>query len=140
MSLRRAVVGFITASCLFLLVEVVYEHRKVVGERPIALAPVVVCILAILVSLWAFSKWQPQAQKALQVVSVLLLLVGLAGTYFHNAERLKGEHHEEHEAIEHGEKKEHGEEEHTSPLEPLALSGMGILGLIVTYPRWQQEE
>ena len=140
MSLRRALVGFLAASCLFLLVEVLYEHREVVGEKPIALAPAVVCALAILASLWAFAKWQPQAQKALQVVSVLLLLVGLAGVYFHNAERLKGEHHEEHEAVEQGEKEEHGEEEHAPPLAPLALSGMGVLGLIVTYPNWRREE
>lgn len=137
MSLHRALVGFLAASCLFLLVEVVYEHREVIGERPIALAPAVVCVLAVLVSLWAFAKWQPQAQKALQVVSVLLLIVGLAGIYFHNAERLKGEHHEEHEASEH---KEGHEEKHAPPLAPLALSGMGILGLIVTYPKWRQEE
>jgi predicted RND superfamily exporter protein len=141
MSLRKALVGFLAASCLFLFVEVLYEHREIVSERPIAFAPLVVSALAVLVSLWAFAKWQPQAQKALQVVSVLLLLVGLAGIYFHNAERLKGEHHEEeHEAVEHGKGESHGEGEHTPPLAPLAFSGMGILGLIVTYPHWRQEE
>ncbi len=56
MSLRRALVGFLTASCLLLLIEVAYEHQEVVGERPIALAPMIVCVLAILVSLWASAK------------------------------------------------------------------------------------
>lgn len=64
-------------------------------------------------------------------MSVLLSLVKLGGIYFHNLERLKGEHHEEHKAIEHGERKEHGKGEEHIP--PLALSGMGILGLIAAY-------
>jgi len=140
MSLRRALVGFLAASCLFLLIEVLIEHREVFGERPIAWAPIVVCALTILTSFWAFAQWQPKARKALQVVSVLLLLVGLSGVYFHNADRLKGEHREEHEVIEHGEKEGGGDEHAPPPLAPLALSGMGILGLIATYPHWRQEE
>ncbi len=143
MSLRRALVGFVAAGCLLLLVEVLIEHREVLGEKPIAWSPIVVCGLALLVSLWAFAQWQPLAQKALQIASVLLLLVGIGGLYFHNAGRLgleREEHKAEtHEAAEHGEHEE-GEEHHAPPLAPLAISGMGVLGLMATYPKWQREE
>lgn len=142
MSLRRALVGFMAAGCLFLLVEILIDHREVFGEKPVAWMPIIVCSLALLASLWAIAQWQPSAQKALQVASVLLLLVGLAGLYFHNAERLKGKVHEaeEHEVVEHGKGGGHSEEHHAPPLAPLALSGMGVLGLMATYPKWQGEQ
>lgn len=142
MSLRRALVGFLASGCLFLLVEVFVEHREVFGEKAVAWSPIIVCGLALLVSLWAFAQWQPTAQKAVQIASLLLLIVGIAGLYFHNAERLSGEEHERerHETVEHERGEGHSEEHHAPPLAPLALSGMGVLGLMATYPRWKSEE
>lgn len=139
MPLRRALVGFVGVGCLFLFVEVLMEHREVVGEYKIAWAPIIVCGLSLLTSLWAFAQWKPLSQKALQFISLLLLLVGVMGLYFHNAQRLGLEREaESHESIEH---KEHeGEEHHSPPLAPLAISGMGVLGLMATYPKWKQEE
>lgn len=153
--MRKAVVGFLALSCLFLLIETAIEHREVFGEKPIAWTPVVVSLLGLIVSAWAFAQWQQLSIRALQVVSVLLLIVGLGGLFFHNAERLgfgereavqkegklsatRGGEEEEHEEGEH-EGEEH-EEHHAPPLAPLAFSGMGFLGLIATYQRWREEE
>ncbi len=142
MSLRRALIGFVAAGCLFLLVEVMIEHREVFSEKPIAWTPIIVLALSLLACLWALAQWKPSALKAVQVVSVLLLLVGIGGLYFHNAGRLgleQEEHEAEiHESAEHRERE--SEEHHAPPLAPLAISGMGVLGLMATYPKWQREE
>ncbi|MCS7265233.1 MAG: hypothetical protein NZ805_10420 [Armatimonadetes bacterium] len=142
MSLRRALVGFVAAGCLFLMIEILISHREVFGEKPVAWSPIIVSVLGLLTSLWAFARWQPLAQKAFQVVCFLLLIVGLAGLYFHNHELFEGEHKETegHAALGHEKGEGRGEEHHAPPFAPLSLSGMGILGLMATYPKWKQDE
>ncbi len=141
MSLRRALVGFVAAGCLFLLVEVFIEHSEVLKEKPVAWAPIIVLSLSLLASLWAFAQWQSLPQRAFQIASLLLLLVGVAGLYFHNAERFESHERAERAEREHpGEVESHEEEHHAPPLAPLAISGMGVLGLMATYPKWQREE
>lgn len=140
--MRKAVVGFLVLGCIFLFIETVIEHREVFGEKPISWMPVVVSLLGLIASAWAFTQWQQLSIRALQVVSVLLLIVGLGGLFFHNAERLGfGEREAMHEEEKHSEThEEEHEEHHAPPLAPLAFSGMGFLGLIATYQHWREEE
>ena len=136
MSLRRALVGFVAASCLFLLLEVIPSHREVVREHLVAAAPTIVSVLGLLAFAVAFWAWNATTRRIVQVVSVLLLLAGILGVYFHNAERLGVEREdEEREAEEH----ERGEEHHALPFAPLSLMGMCVLGLMATYPKWKEE-
>ncbi|MGQ9520387.1 MAG: hypothetical protein ACUVTP_09930 [Candidatus Fervidibacter sp.] len=142
MTMRKAIVGFLMLGCMFLFIETAIEHREVFGDKPISLMPVVVSLLGLIASAWAFTQWQQLSIRALQVVSVLSLIVGLGGLFFHNAERLgfggrEAMHEEEKLSATHEE--EH-EERHAPPLAPLALSGMGFLELIATYRRWRKEE
>jgi thiol:disulfide interchange protein len=130
MTLRRALVGFVAAGCLFSLLEVVPSHREVVREHLVAAIPTIVNVLGLLAFAIAFWAWNATTRRIVQVVSVLLLLAGILGVYFHNAERLgMKREHEEREAEEH----------HAPPLAPLSLTGMGVLGLMATYPKWEGE-
>lgn len=144
MTLRRSVIGFVALSCLFLLVEVVIEHREVFGEKPIAWAPVVVCLLGLVTSTFAFARWSLTSMRALQIASSLLLIVGLVGLFFHNSHRLglgEGEAEVREAEHQHPESHEGEHEEHQPPpLAPLALSGIGFLGLTATYQQWRKEE
>jgi len=102
----------------------------------VAAVPTVVSLLGLLAFAVAFWAWNATTRRIVQVVSVLLLLAGILGVYFHNAERLGMEReHEEREAEEH----ERGEESHAPPFAPLSLTGMGVLGLMATYPKWKPE-
>lgn len=132
MSLRRALIGFVAAGCLFLLVEVLIEHREVVGKEPIAWVPAATLGLVLIVCLAVFAQWQRRWWQAVRVVSALLILVGLAGLYFHNAERL-GIKREEEEELE-------AEEHRAPPFAPLALAGMGVLGLTAMSQKWKEED
>lgn len=136
MTLRRALIGFVAAGCLFLLLEVVPSHREVVREKFVAAVPTIVSVLGLLAFAIAFWAWNTTTRRIVQIVSVLLLLAGILGVYFHNAERLGvGREREEHKAEEH----EGGEEHHAPPFAPLSLTGMGVLGLMATYPKWKEE-
>lgn len=138
MTLRRALAAFVAAGCLFLVVEVLIEHREILGEEWVAWAPIVACGLVCLISFWAFVRWRVGTQKAMGMVSAVMLVVGLAGVYFHNADRL--EHEEEHE-VEAYEESEQGEEGHHPPvLAPLAIFGVGVLGLMASYSGWREEK
>jgi fatty acid desaturase len=126
----------VAAGCLFLLLEVVPSHREVVREKLVAAVPTIVSILGLLAFAVAFWAWNATTRRIVQVVSVLLLLAGILGVYFHNAERLGiGREHEERETEEH----ERSEERHAPPFAPLSLTGMGVLGLMATYPKWKPE-
>ena len=54
MTLRRALVGFVAAGCLFLLLEVVPSHREVVREKLVAAVPTIVSVLGLLAFAVAF--------------------------------------------------------------------------------------
>jgi hypothetical protein len=76
-------------------------------------------LLAFAVAFWV---WNATTRRIVQVVSVLLLLAGILGVYFHNAERLGIEReHEERETEEH----ERGEEHHAPPFAPAIVNGHG---------------
>ncbi len=101
-----------------------------------AVVPTIVSVLGLLAFAVAFWAWNATTRRIVQIVSALLLLAGILGVYFHNAERLGMEkEHEEHKAEEH----EGGEEHHAPPFAPLSLTGMGVLGLMATYPKWKEE-
>lgn len=129
MSLRRALCGFAAVSSLVLSVETFLDHRGVVGEHLIAWAPILVSLLGLFVFAVVFLRWHPKLFRLVQGVGVILIFVGLLGLYFHNAERF-------------GISREPGgpKEEHTAPpLASLALSGLGFLGVMATYPHWREE-
>ncbi len=98
-----------------------------------AAVPTIVSVLGLLTFAVAFLAWNAKTRRIVQVVSVMLLLTGVSGVYFLNTERLGIER--EHKAEEH----EGSEEHHALPFAPLSLTGMGVLGLIATYPKWKEE-
>ncbi len=82
MTLRRALFGFIAASCLFLLIEMIDSHGD--AENSVTWLPVAVTSLATVVSLAAFLQWREQRWRlALQGAGVVLIIVGLVGFFLH---------------------------------------------------------
>ncbi len=135
MGLPRALSGFIAIAGLFLLIETVLEHREVFSEQLVAWVAVVGSVLGLIAGAVAFFKWNDSTVKSLRMVSGFLILVGLGGLYFHNAHRLGvgragGEREEKPEAEERG----------APPLAPVSFSGVGVLGLMASHPRWRDDE
>ncbi len=145
-TLNRLLFAFLTAGFLFLATETFLEHSGILGKKPPALIPVAFSVVALLVSAAAAAAWPSNPARLVRAFFVLPLLVGLAGLYFHNEDRLEG-----HAALpaaiadeEEGEHDESGstaadghEEDHHPPiLAPLAFVGMGVLGLLAAARRW----
>ena len=160
MTLRRALFGFIVASCLFLLVELLDAHGNV--ENSIIWVPIAAASLAAAAGLVAFLQWRARPWRlALQGVSVLLIAAGLLGFFLHRdgafslsleargsvpIERggpplyvssfpvTTGGQAVDNEEGEEGEGGGEGEGEEDEggppPLAPLSLAGVGVLGLM----------
>ncbi|MCS7224433.1 MAG: hypothetical protein NZ959_07745 [Armatimonadetes bacterium] len=136
MKLSRALCGFIAGGGVFLLFETVIGHQGILSQHPVAGLSVVASLLCIIAAFNAFLQPRPMGWTLLQVVSVIVILIGVAGIYFHNASRLGLGPRQEVRAVE-GDNEERGKG--VPPLAPLSLSGMGILGLMATHPRWREE-
>ncbi len=87
MTLRRGLFGFIAASCLFLLIELIDSHGDT--DDSITWLPVVVTALATVVSLAAFLQWRERLWRlALQGAGLILIVVGLVGFFLHTGGEL----------------------------------------------------
>lgn len=156
MTLRRALFGFIAASCLFLLVEMIDSHEEV--KNTVAWLPAVVTSLAAAVGLAAFFQWREQRWRlALLGVGVILIVVGVLGFFLHTGGEFRlsseegwrvpterngpalyvsslgaaqGDRAFAREEDEGEEGEEDEDEGKAPPLAPLSLAGVGILGLM----------
>jgi hypothetical protein len=95
--LSRWVVLFAASGFPMLWVDVEYEHHSILTQHPAAWAPLVFAPVGLVVFGLAALIWRVWLLRIVQVLGVLGLAVGLAGTAFHNQDRFTATEHE-HEA------------------------------------------
>lgn len=145
-SINRLIAFLVAGGFLFLLIETRIEHDEVLGEKLAAYVPLVFSAIGFVLALLAALKWQEKWIRILHVYLFFALAVGLGGIYFHNEDRLQGKNgvasevKEESEESEENEKRKESEAEKTPPiLAPIAFAGLGAVGLLGTYRRWNAE-
>ena len=140
-SLNRLIAFLVAGGFLFLLIETRIEHDEVLKKHLPAYVPMLFSAVGFVLALVTGFSWKERWIRVLHVYLFIVLLVGLGGIYFHNAERVFGEEDHETAAVQRigAEHEENEEESHTPLLAPLAFTGLGVVGLLGTYRRWRAE-
>jgi hypothetical protein len=143
LSLNRLIVIYIACGFGFLFVDNLAEHFDILGHEWASYIPIVISAIGFAIALAAAITWQQPSIKLLHLYLMITIGVGLAGIYFHNAERvgIKDEDDEKQEAAEQKNARRDGETAKTEDdppiFAPLAFAGLGAFGLLGTSRRWQ---
>jgi hypothetical protein len=131
--IEKRIAAALVGGAAFLLVEVRFEHREVLGETWQGWIPLICAALLIVGGIPALLTWSARGRKLLGALFALTAAVGVLGTFLHSGGRpdravgrvmsawalLPGQNG--------------GEKPGAAPpaLAPLAFSGLGLLGLLV---------
>jgi MFS family permease len=146
-TLNKALVAALIGAFAFLLLDIRYEHRNVLGEEAAAWIPILFSAACVLLGLAALRYWDRGGRKLLVVAFLVACLVGVAGVWFHTdghpaavftvlAASLPNtpvfaDSDEEDERAAPSRAGKDGEGENTPPLlAPLAFCGLGLFGLL----------
>jgi len=134
--IERRIAGVLLSGAAFLLVEVRFEHREVLGETWRGWIPLTCAALLIAAGVPAWVAWTARARKLLTVLFALAAAVGLLGAWFHSdghplraVGRVAASW-----TLKPGQNG--GEKPGSAPpaLAPLSFSGLGLLGVLVCAP------
>jgi hypothetical protein len=131
--IEKRIAGVLISAAAFLLVEVRFEHREVLGETWRGWIPLAWAALVIATGVPAWLAWARGGRKLLTVLFGLTAAVGLLGAWFHSNGRPVRAVARVVSAWTLSPGQNGGEKPGTAPpvLAPLAFSGLGLLGFLV---------
>ena len=132
MPLGRRIAGTLVLGAAFLLCEIRFEHREVLGETWRSWIPLGYAALALAGGIPAWLAWKRGGRKVLRGLFALALAVGLAGAWFHSDGRPVRTFARVAAAWALPPGKDGGTKPGSAPplLAPLAFCGLGLLGLL----------
>ena len=86
----QRIAAVLVGGAAFLLFELRYEHREVLGETWHSWIPLVYCGLMLVAGGFALLRWHTWGRGALGALFALGLAVGMAGFWFHTGGHLLG--------------------------------------------------
>ncbi len=86
----RRLAAFLVGGAAFLLFELRFEHREVLGETWRSWIPLVYCGLTLVAGGCALLRWHTWGRRALGALFALGIVVGLLGFWFHTDGHLLG--------------------------------------------------
>ena len=130
---ERRLAAALLAGAAFLLVEVRFEHREVLGETWHAWIPLASATLLILIGLPAWIFWRKGGRRLLLALFAAAAVLGPVGAWFHSDGRPLRAVLRVAAAWTLKPGANGGEKPGGSPpvLAPLAFSGLGLLGVLV---------
>jgi len=133
---NQRLAAFLVGGAAFLLFELRYEHREVLGETWRSWIPLVYCGLTLVAGGFALLRWHSWGRRALGALFALGIAVGVLGFWFHTGGHLLGGIRDLLGAWLIPLGKDGGIKmgSQPPPLAPLAFSGLGTLGLLVCAP------
>lgn len=84
----RRLVAALLAGAAFLLTELRFEHREVLGETWRSWIPLVYAAVTLVAGAAALLRWESSGRRALAVLFGLGIAVGLLGAWFHTGGHL----------------------------------------------------
>jgi hypothetical protein len=82
--------GAVLGGAAFLLLELRFEHREVLGETWHSWIPLVYCGVTLVAGAFAVIRWHDWGRVALGALFALGIAVGIAGFWFHTGGHLLG--------------------------------------------------
>ena len=134
--IEKRIAGVLLSGAAFLLVEVRFEHREVLGETWRSWIPLVYCASTLLVGAVALLRWNTWGRRALGVLFALGVAVGLLGFWFHTGGHVLTGIRDLLGAWRIPLGQDGGIKMGSQPpaLAPLAFCGLGTLGMLVCAP------
>jgi hypothetical protein len=83
-TVNELIVAALLGGAAFLLVEVRFEHREVLGETWVAWLPLVTAALLLVVGVVALPFWRRGGRRVLAALFSLAFVVGTVGIWFHS--------------------------------------------------------
>jgi hypothetical protein len=129
----RLLAAFLVGGAAFLLLELRFEHREVLGETWRSWIPLVYCASTLVAGAFALRHWSTWGRGALGALFALGVAVGIAGFWFHTDGHLLGGIRDLLRAWSVPLGQDGGIKMGSKPpaLAPLAFCGLGTLGLMV---------
>jgi len=132
MTLARRIAGVLILGAGFLLCEVRFEHREVLGETWRGWIPLACAALLLAAGIPAWLRWSGSGRRLLAGLFALAVAVGLLGAFFHSDGNPAASLRRVAAAWVLPPGKDGGMKPGAAPplLAPLAFSGLGLLGLL----------
>lgn len=129
----RCIAALLVGGAAFLLVELRFEHREVLGETWRSWIPLVYCGFTLVAGAFALLRWHTWGRAALGALFALGIAVGIVGFWFHTDGHLLGGIRDLLGAWRIPLGKDGGIKVGSKPpaLAPFAFCGLGTLGLLV---------
>jgi hypothetical protein len=129
---EKRIAAALLGGAAFLLLEVRFEHREVLGETWRGWIPLSCAALLIAVGVPAWFAWASKGRKLLMALFSLSIATGLLGAWFHSGGRPFRSAARVVSAWALPPGQDGGEKPGAAPplLAPLAFSGLGVLGLL----------
>lgn len=132
-TLNRLLVLTAAAGFAFLLADTIIEHLDSFKDEIMSFIPPVFSLIGLIVGLVTVYKWKPKLIRFMHILFFVSFVVAAAGLYFHIME-------EEDDVNLTPEEQIHEANEKEKPLlAPLAFAGVGVVGLLGTYRKWNAE-
>jgi hypothetical protein len=131
--MEKRIAGALLGGAAFLLVEVRFEHREVLGETWRGWIPLTCAALLLVAGIPAWLAWAGRGRKLLAALFALTAAVGVLGAWFHSGGRPDRAVVRVMSAWALAPGQNGGEKPGSAPpaLAPLAFSGLGLLGWLV---------
>lgn len=132
MTLDRRIAGTLVLGAAFLLGEIRFEHREVLGETWHGWIPLSYAALLLAAGIPAWFAWNKGGRKVLAALFAVAIAVGLLGAWFHSDGRPDKSLARVARAWTLAPGKDGGMKPQSGPpaLAPLAFCGLGLLGLL----------
>ena len=132
MTLDRRIAGTLVLGAAFLLCEIRFEHREVLGDTWRSWIPLGYAALLLAAGIPAWFAWSRGGRKVLGALFAIAIAVGLLGAWFHSDGRPGGTLVRVARAWALPPGKDGGIKAGSAPplLAPLAFCGLGLLGLL----------
>jgi len=132
-TLNRLLVLTASAGFAFLLADTIIEHFNTFTQETMSFIPPIFSLIGFITGVITVLNWKPELVRFMHIIFFAAFIIAAAGLYFHIVEEMSEVNLTTEEQL-------HEANEKEKPLlAPLAFAGVGVMGLLGTYRKWNAE-